>query len=149
MVGRVSSSLTPKILRNVRILRQRHPYTLGNEEASLEIQPRAWENVSHKKSPAHPIGSTRTSGRSGLTYLPSHHPTCYLHEAYKTFPVRLRHWKAVESFGTLELLLTPFLMESMTCNTNTYAALKTSERLQEGGRKWKEVSTLELGMIFG
>ena len=40
-------------------------------------------------------------------------------------------------------------MESMTCNTNTYAALKTSEYLQEGGRKWKEVSTLELGIWFG
>ena len=40
-------------------------------------------------------------------------------------------------------------MESMTHNTNAYAALKTSEHLQEGGRNWKEVSTLELSIWLG
>ena len=40
-------------------------------------------------------------------------------------------------------------MESMTCNTNAYAALKTSEHLQGGGRKWKEVSTPELSIWLG
>ena len=34
-------------------------------------------------------------------------------------------------------------MESITCNTKAYAALKTSERLQEGVKKWKEASTPE------
>ena len=40
-------------------------------------------------------------------------------------------------------------MESMTYNTNAYAALKTSECLQGGGRKWKAVSTLELSIWLG
>ena len=47
------------------------------------------------------------------------------------------------------LFLTPSLTEPMTRNTNTYAAPKTSECPQEGGRKWKEVSTSELGTWFG
>ena len=37
-------------------------------------------------------------------------------------------------------------MESMICNTNAYASLKTSEHLQGGGRKWKEFSTPELSI---
>ena len=37
----------------------------------------------------------------------------------------------------------------MTCNTNTYAALKTSERPQGGVRKLKTVFTLELGIWLG
>ena len=40
-------------------------------------------------------------------------------------------------------------MESMTYNTDAYAALKTSERLQGGGRKWKAVSTPELSIWLG
>ena len=52
-------------------------------------------------------------------------------------------------FDILKLFLTPSSMELMASNTNTYAALKTSERLQEGGIKWKEVSTPELGIWLG
>ena len=37
----------------------------------------------------------------------------------------------------------------MTYNTNAYAALKSSERLQGGGRKWKAVSTTELSIWLG
>ena len=76
-------------------------------------------------------------------------PTCHPHEAYNTLPARLRHQKVVVPFDILKLFLIPSLKELMACNTNTYAALKTSERLQEGGRKWKEVSTPELGIWLG
>ena len=37
----------------------------------------------------------------------------------------------------------------MTRNSNAYAALKTSEHPQEGGRKWKEFSTPELSIWLG
>ena len=104
-------------------------------------------SLAHPDTP--PNRCTCTSDRPGPTYLPSHHPTCHPHEAYNTLPARLRHQKAVEPFDILKLFLTPSLMESMTCNTNAYAALKTSECLQEGGRKWKGVSTLELAIWFG
>jgi hypothetical protein len=40
-------------------------------------------------------------------------------------------------------------MESMTRNSNAYAALKTSGDPQEGGRKWKEISTPELSIWLG
>jgi len=73
-------------------------------------------------------------------------PTCHPHEAYNTLPVRLCHQKAVEPFNILKLFLTPSLMESMTCNTNAYAALKTREQLQGGGGERKGVSSLELGI---
>ena len=77
--------------------------------------------------------------------IPAYHP----HEAYNTLPARLRHQNTVEPFDILKLFLTPSLMESMTCNTNAYAALKTSECLQGGGRKWKAVSTPELSIWLG
>ena len=40
-------------------------------------------------------------------------------------------------------------MESIFCNTNAYTALKISKHLQDGGRKWKEVFTPELGIWLG
>ena len=81
-----------------------------------------------RRSLAHPDTlpnrCTRTSDRSGPTYLPSHHPICHPYEAYNTLPARLRYQKAVEPFDIMKLLK----MESVTCNT--YAALKNSECLQ-------------------
>ena len=62
-------------------------------------------------------------------------PAYYPHEAYYTLQARLRHQNAVEPFDIRSYILTPSLMDSMTCNTNAYAALKTSEDLQEGDRK--------------
>ena len=80
--------------------------------------------------------------RHGWTMdISAYHP----HEAYNTLPARLRHQNAVEPFDILKL----FLIESMTCNTNAYAALKTSERLKGGGRKWKEVSTRSCVLGWG
>ena len=75
----------------------------------------------------------------------SFHP----HDAYNTLPARLPHQNAVEPFDILKLFLTPSLMESMTRNSSAYAALKTSEDPQEGGRKWKEFSTPELSIWLG
>ena len=74
--------------------------------------------------------------------IPSFHP----HDAYNTLPGRLPYQNAVEPFDILKLFLTPSLMESMTRNSNAYAAPKTSEDPQEGVRKWKEFSTPELSI---
>ena len=71
--------------------------------------------------------------------IPKYHP----HECYN-LPARVRCPEAVERFVTLKLFLTTFFMRPMTCNTNAYA--KTSGHQQEGGRRWKEVSTLEVGI---
>ena len=60
--------------------------------------------------------------------IPSLHP----HDAYNTLLARLPHQNAVEPFDILKLFLTPSLMESVTRNTNAYAALKTSEHLKGG-----------------
>ena len=104
------------------------------------------KNANHKGSLAHLDRPTNrctcTSDRSGPAYLPSHHPDLP--------PARsLQHptSEAPPSESSRAIRHLEAIFES--CNTSTYAALKTSECLQEGGRKWKEVSTLELGIWFG
>ena len=152
-----------------RILHQKHPNepnTLptrkGNGEAAIHDPPLSATSEYYRKSKKRRItknhSPTPTNPQIDApvpqivqdppTFRPiisAYHP----HEVYNTLPARLRHQNAVEPFDMLKLFLTPFLIESMTCNTNAYAALKTIERLQGGGRKWMAVSTPELSIWLG
>ena len=132
----------------------------GNKEAAFHYPPSSkTQNTSecrkknHKKSLAYltdpqidaPAPQTVQDSPTFHPIIPSRHP----HEVYNTSSAGLRHQKAVEPFKILKLFLTPSNLEQRTCNTNTYAVLKTSEYLQGGGRKWKEVSTPESGIWSG
>ena len=152
-----------------RILRQRHPNepnTLAtrkfNEQAAIHDPPSSATSEYNRKlkkrritknhlpTPTDPqidapVPQIFQDSPTIHPIVPAYHP----HEAYNTLPVRLHHQNAVEPFDVLKLFLTSSLMESMTYNTNAYAALKTSECLQGGGRKWKEASTLELSIWLG
>ena len=152
-----------------RILRQRHPNepnTLAtrkfNEKAAIHDPTSSAASEYNRKSkkrritknhsptPTDPQIDAPVPGifQDPLTFhpiIPAYHP----HEAYNTLPVRICHQNAVEPFDILKLFLITSLMELMTYNTNAYAALKTSERLQGGDRKWKAVSTPELSIWLG
>ena len=127
-----------------------HQQSLNTTESRKKGKSRKIIRLSDKPTNRY----TRTSDRSGPTYIPPHNPYLIIpdyhtHEAYNTLPARLRHQNAVEPFDILKLFLTPSIMKSMTCNTNAYAALKITERLQGGGRKWMAVSTPELSIWLG
>jgi hypothetical protein len=77
--------------------------------------------------------------------IPRYHP----HTAYNTLPSKIHYQHTVEPFEILSLFLTPSLLEDMAAHSNAYAAAKASERQLEGGRKWKKVSTSELGVWLG
>ena len=146
-----------------RILRQRHPNkpnTLAtrkfNKEAAIYDTPSSaaseYNRKSKKKRTTKNHSPTPTDPQIDAPVPQifqdpptSHHiiPTYHPHGAYNTLLARLHHQNAVEPFDILKLFLTPSLMESMTYNTNAYAALKTSEGQQREGRKWKAVSTPE------
>ena len=152
-----------------RIWCQRHPNkpnTLptrkGNEEAAIHNPPLSVTSKHNRESKKRRITKNHSptptdpqinapvpqivQGPSTLRpIIPSFHP----HDAYNTLLARLPHQNAVEPFDILKLFLTPSLMESMTLNSNAYAALKTSEDPQEGGGKWKEFSTSELSIWLG
>ena len=152
-----------------RILRQRHPNEPNtpatqklDEEVAIHDPPSPAASEYNRKSKKRritknhsptltdpqinaPVSQIFQDPPTFHPIIPAYHP----HEAYNTLPARLRHQNAVEPFDILKLFLTPSLIESMTYNTNAYAALKTSEHLQGGGRKWKAVSTLELSIWLG
>ena len=138
-----------------RILRQRHPRKLntlptryGNEEAAIHDPPLSATSEYNRKSKKKRITNNHSPTptysqidapvpqivQDPPTFCPII-PAYYQHEAYNTLPAKLRHQNAVEPFDIRSYILTPSLMDSMTCNTNAYAVLKTSEDLQEGGRK--------------
>jgi len=77
--------------------------------------------------------------------IPRHHP----HVAYSTLPSKIHYQHTVELFEILNLFLTSSLFEDMAAHSNAYAAAKASERQMESGRKWKELSTSELGVWLG
>ena len=121
--------------------------------SNLRIQPKVKNITTHEKSLANPDWPPKrcpcTSDRSGPTYLPCHHPhlppaRSLQHLASEAPPPEgscaIRHFEAI--FASI-------FNGAMSCNNNTYPAPRTSERLQEGGRKQKEVSTAELGIWLG
>ena len=81
--------------------------------------------------------------------IPRTHPPFIRHPKYWPYEVAFEAPPSEDNGAYLKLFLTPSKMDSMTCNPNAYAALKTSEHLQKGGRKWKGVSILELGTWLG
>ena len=71
------------------------------------------------------------------------------HKAFNTLPTKLRYQEVLEPVDILKLSLITSLIEPMTCNTGASAALKTSEQLQEGCRKWKESFHPGIGYLVG
>ena len=152
-----------------RVLHQKHsnePNTLptrkGNEETAIHDPPLSATSEYYQKSKKrritknHSPTSTNPQIDAPVPQIVQGRPTFrpiisayHPNEAYNTLPARLRPQNAVEPFDILRLFLTPSLIESVTCNTNAYAALETSECLQGGGRKWKEVSAPELSIWLG
>ena len=155
-----------------KILHQRHPdkpnilsTRKGNEEAAIHdpsLSATSEYNRKSKKDESRKI--TRpprqthksmhpfcTPDRSEPTYLPPHN----LRLPPSTKPAipcqrgSATKMQYVEPFVIPKPFLTPSLMESMTCNTNSYAALETSECLQGGRRKRKEVFPPEFCIWLG
>jgi hypothetical protein len=76
-------------------------------------------------------------------------PKVPIHDAYNTLPSALKGLHGIEPVDILNLFLTKSLLETMTANTNAYAAQKIAENHKDGGRTWKEVTGEELGGWIG
>jgi hypothetical protein len=76
-------------------------------------------------------------------------PKAPTHAAYNTLPSALKGLHGIEPVDILNLFLTKSLLETMSANTNAYAAEKIAGGDKEDGHTWKEVTAAELGGWIG
>jgi hypothetical protein len=104
----------------------------------------------HSTAPAPPLNHPPVQPDASPT--PVFHPIAPkapTHSAYNTLPFAIKDLHGVEPVDILNLFLTKSLLETMSANTNAYAAEKIAEGDKEGGRTWKEVTAAELGGWIG
>jgi hypothetical protein len=69
------------------------------------------------------------------------------HSAFNTLPAAMQRLSNVRPEAIFRLFLTPSLLETISKHTNEYAAEKRGGL--DGGRAWKEVTAMEIGVWIG
>jgi hypothetical protein len=104
----------------------------------------------HSLAPAPPLNHPPVQPDASPT--PVFHPIAPkapTHAAYNILPSALKGLHGIKPVDILDIFLTKSLLETMSANTNLYAAEKIAEGNKEGGRTWKEVAAAELGGWIG